>query len=364
MDPIESITENGKTVYQKVRPAPDYASFHLADVMQAHLHPEHPWSQELAANSLRCIEVIHAAHPPRGQRRGGLMVPDSLIARELRAAVTTTTEGVGLIDRELSPADFIPSLTSQGEILPFLDVQTGLSAPVAVPRVTTTNRPAAASENSAQAAPVAFVLDNLEYTPKMLRAYFVYSPEVEYSSRRRMGVEGVSEVMRQYADLIETQLWTGSGVAPQVQGLEARITADRTTNYPSQALTRDHAWELIDAFNGHKLARPGRFFTASREMSKALNGIRLDREDGGMYRRLHNLPIVDSTRPTEDGDDGRLWLVQGMDVIVAMFGDDFEIVIDRAQGNEIGAGNFRVLILKQWDMALRHLESMQILKVA
>ena len=363
MDPVEKITIDGRTVYQQAKPKPDYSGFNLAEVLQASLAPDDPAAREQAANSLRCIEVIHAARPPRGQRYGGVMVPDSLLAGEIRAAVTTTTETVGLIDRQLTEMDFVGSLTEQGDILPFLDVQTGLSAPVAVPRITATNRPAAAGENTGQAAPVAFTLDNVQYTPKMVRGYFTYSPEVEWSSRRRMGIEGVVEVLRQMADYMETQIWRGTGMDAQVQGLEARITADRTANYPSLALDRDHAWELVDALNGHKVRRSGRFFAATGEMSKQLNGIRLE-DNGGMYRRLHNLPIVDNTRPSEDGTDGRLWIVSGRDVIVGLFGDDSEVVMDRAQGSEAGAGNYRVLVLRQWDMALRHVESMHVLKVA
>lgn len=353
----------GRPVYQEAKPEPDYARFRLADVLQAQLQPDDPTSRERAANSLRCIEVIHAAQPPGRSRLGGTMIPDRLFMREVQAAVTTTATGVGLIDRELTGSDMVASLTAQGEILPFLDVRSGYMAPIAVPRVTATNRPAAAEENSRQAAPVSFVLDTVDLTPKMLRGYFVYSPEVEWTSRQRMGEDGVREVLRQMADYMEEQIWKGSGANAQVQGLEDRITPERTLNYPSLALTRDHAWSLVDAFNGHKLARPGRFFAATREMSKLLNGIRLDREDGGMYRRLHHLPVVDTTRPTEDGGDGRLWAVQGQDVMVRLFGEDYELVVDRAQGNDVGAGNFRVLVLRQWDMALRHVESMQVLKV-
>ena len=349
--------------HQQAKPDPDYSRFCLADVLQASLEPDNPDARERAANSLRCIEVIHAARPPRGRRMGGVMVPDSLFAREIRAAVTTTSTAVGLIDRELTGDDFIGSLVEQGDILPFLDVKTGLSAPIAVPRITATNRPAAAEENSTAPDPVAFTLDTVQETPKMLRGYFVYSPEVEWSTRRRMGIEGVTEVLRQMADYMETQIWRGTGANAQVQGLEARITADRTANYPSLALGRDHAWELLDALNGHKVRRSGRFFAATREMSKLLNGIRME-DDGGMYRRLHNLPVVDTTRPSEDGDDGRLWLVSGRDVIVGMFGEDFEVVMDRAQGSEVGAANYRVLVLRQWDLALRHVESMHVLKVA
>ena len=354
---------DAQRLYQQAKPEPDYSRFCLADVLQASLEPDNPEARERAANSLRCIEVIHAATPPRGRRMGGVMVPDSLFAKEIRAAVTTTTTAAGLIDRELTAGDFIGSLVEQGDILPFLDVKTGLSAPIAVPRITATNRPAAAEENSAQADPVAFTLDTVNETPKMLRGYFVYSPEVEWSSRRRMGTEGVTEVLRQMADYMETQIWQGTGANAQVQGLEARITAARTINYPNLAVDRDDAWNLMDALNGHKVRRSGRFFAATRQMSKLLNGIRLE-DNGGMYRRLHNLPVVDTTRPSEDGDDGRLWLISGQDVIAGLFGEDFEVVMDRAQGNEIGAANYRVLVLRQWDLALRHVESMHVLKVA
>ena len=205
--------------------------------------------------------------------------------------------------------------------------------------------------------PVTFTYDQVEFTPKVLRAAWDYTPELNLSARRRIGVEGVEEVRRQFAHQIETQLWTGSGMNGQVQGLEARLTMARRTSYPRGAWNRDHAWLLMDALNGNLLDRQGRVFVATREMSKQLVTVGWDKEQRSMW----GVPLVDTVRPSEDGAGanvtGRLWLLQGRDVIVGLYGDDIEVIVDREQKT----GNHQVTCLRQWDLNLRHTTSHQVL---
>ena len=349
--------------HAEAKPAPDFRRFDLDDIIQAALYPWNPSVMEQAANSLRCIEAAHGGLGQGGE--GRYLVPDRLFsagasrAAMLQAAQTTTATAAGLVDEALQP-DFIAFLVGGGEVLPYLAVRSGLNSPIAVPRAAATVGAQPASEGQAGADTVSFTFDRVELSHKLLRAAWDYTPELNLSARRRINVEGVEEARRQFAHQIETQLWTGTGMDGQVMGLEARLTADRQITYPRGAWTRDYAWALMDAFNGNLLDRMGRVFVATRQMSKDLVTVGWDTGE----RRMWTVPLVDTVRPSEDGADpdvtGRLWLLQGRDIIVGLYGDDMEVIVDRDQKT----GNHQVTCIRQWDLNLRHLTSHQVLVAA
>ena len=123
--------------------SPDYRRFSLRTLLEAHYAPEGEWEiRERAENSVRCVEVIHAARPADAWMQRpvdrGVVVPDELLIQSMglvKAAITTRTTAAGVDDTRVAYDSVIGQLIDIGECLPHCRVFTGLNPPEALPQV-------------------------------------------------------------------------------------------------------------------------------------------------------------------------------------------------------------------------------------
>lgn len=304
-------------------------------------------------NSRRCIEVLRAErdHIPLspnatiGGRDGGtgaIRIPDKLLFASLKgrieAAVTDTTTAVGsLSESELSLAQL---LKGEGEVVPFLDVVQS-SGNVFQPKITSGPTVQTPVEGASWATPVPAMEVSLDrVAPLRLQARFDVSAEV------LAGGPGASEALAEASylaiqDTIESHIWSGTGADGQVSGLESQIVTANTVDFVPDGLLPDVTWTAVAALNTQKLRRRGRVWVATPAISEAVAA------DSAVEPRktIHQIPVVDSHRPAEDGSTGRLWLLSGLDLRIVLIGGETELVLHRPFGEAIR----QVSLLRLWN---------------
>ena len=63
-------------------------------------------------------------------------------------------------------------------------------------------------------------------------------------------------------------------------------------------------------------------------------------------RMMFGYPFIESTYPTESGQKGRMYHLSPMQIGVAFFGGDTELILDR----ENATGNYLGTLIKLWDV--------------
>ena len=323
------MTQKQQTQPAQAKPAPDMAGFSLSSLFMA------PEDDPTRVNSERCIEVVQGerSHRPVSSLAGGRMVPDSL----LKCAISESTKVTGADATELLP--FIESLVEQGEILPRLTVTTGHGGSLGLPRIVTPPETASPVEqgigipasSGAIADPAAFTVEVDALALVRLQASAIIDPEARITAGPAAFDTALqTEAARRLGDHLENQLWAGAGTVGQVEGLESLITdagADSNVhNFVPGAVLSSDSWGMVKMMNDGKIPRMGRFWVASEAMSQNFLGLVYEPR-----REIHQLPIIDSTRPAQDGiapnETGRLFLISGPSVRVAFYGSETELSV-------------------------------------
>ena len=217
-------------------------------------------------------------------------------------------------------------------------------------------------------APVALTVDALRQTPRILRGLVHAAPELDLTVRGMLGDFVGEELTRHMAANAEDQIWAGTGANGQVAGLELAIEAANTIDRET-GLSSAKTWEAVAGLNDVKIRR-NRLWVASKQASAELTASsilvigantglgRTDREYAG-ERILHGWPLVDSTRPDEDANSGRLWHLSPRDLRVGFYGSETEVAIhvDPATHER------RIGYAKPWNVVLtRGLNTFRVIK--
>ena len=353
--------------YVEPKPAPVNAEFSLDRIFDASISPDDPQVRERAANSLRAIEVIRAARREHDKysypsMKNGVMVPEELLVAQynreakehnrnvLRAALTTTTTGAGLIDEQLLAQDFIDILIDMTHTVPYCNIMRGLDSTFAIPYTTDAPDTGAYAEGAGPADPSTFAVATRPSTPKRLVCYYEYTPESNVASQMRIGNYGLMEAARVLAEYCETQFWRGTGAGGQVSGLETVINNSRRLSYTAAQPTNKELRKAKTAMNKEKMPMMGRMWVASPDMKAELDFLDQVPDITPLVANnmMFDYPIVESTYPTVRAADvfGVLWLLHAMTIQVAFYGQDVEVIFDRAQKT----GAYEATMLKLWDM--------------
>ena len=330
----------------QAKPAPRFEDFNIHSILTKA-------DDVRRANSERCLESLGLEAGASTIVSNARQVPRGLLELEagrLNAALTTTTQVADLIASVLGPA-VLPSL-EQGEIMPRLaQVQAGRAA-LAVPRVTSTvstGTPVEGANAIVSADPAALAIDSIPADRKRLQSTVFYTPEAEASTGAELfSAVLAAAVLAQIDNLAESLVWSGTGLDGQPLGLEAQLTDAQSIAYTAGGLTLENVWGAIAAMNSAKLPRNRRFLVASADMSNTLaTGYNLH-DQRGAVPQLFNLPIVHSTRPVEDGLNGRLWAISGASIQPTFFGN-IEMVLNQQPGES----HRRAGWLQQWSLLYR-----------
>ena len=374
MSPLDFAKSLGKPegdeehkAYQQPKPSPVNAEFSLDHVIEAALFPDSPPVRERTANSLRAIEVIRAARQDSNEynyptQKGGVMVPEQLLVAQynreaqehrrnmVRAALTTSTTGSGLIDEQLLAQDFVDILIDMTHTVPYCNVMRGLDSTFAIPYTSDAPDTAAYAEGAGPADPSTFSVATRPSTPKRLVCYYEYTPEAQVASQMRIGNYGLMEAARVLAEFCETQFWKGTGIGGQVSGLETLIVAGRQSTYTAAQPTKQELRAAKTKMNKEKMPMMGRLWVASPDMKAELDFLaQVDSVNAlVMNEMMFDHSIIESTYPTVRAGDafGVLWLLHAMSIQVAFYGADVEVIFDRQQKT----GAYEATMLKLWDM--------------
>ena len=340
----------------QAKPAPVPELFTLASVVALMMDRDNPQTRENAANSLRCLGIEE--HFLRNE----INVPDDLIVQPMRQAVTLTTNVPGLTQTRVYD-DFIQALVGESELLAFANVEGGFTGNIGVPRATTVLDPATPNPEGQAMNTTTLTVERANMSPHETRGLYSFSHATQVLAGN-LDTVGLQTAIDAIVDDVETAIWRGTGADGQVAGLESFLTdtSARETSYGRGALGKDDARGLIATFNANKIRRNGRLFVATPNVSAQLTGDDFLWPTPSLYRRMEEYEMIDSVRPSEDmvGGEavGRLWLLRGADVIVRFYGTATQVVVKR----NAHTGDMDVGYARFWDMALRHPESMQVLR--
>ena len=386
-----------RVVAAQAKPAAGPGDFNLDLLLQAEINRMHTESQERAGPSRRAMELVRASRgsdtPAIHPVAGGFLVPEELLVAEhnrlereysrqlaragiqprsmIRAAVTTTTEGVGLIDEQLLAMDFIDLLLDESSILPYMDVRRGLDQPFAFPYTVTATEADAGLENpNAALTPGTFQVGTRTMAPKRLISYFEYTPEDQVQSRNLIGTYGMLEAIRLMRDECEDHFWNGTNASGQVHGVLTQLAAARKRTYTAATgPTVKELRNLQTKMDLENMPMMGRLWVVSPAMKEFLD---LEAQVEAVSELLRGDSMfmypVQSTNhpavPAASADFGIGMHCHPRSVTVGFFGQDVEVILDRKSGDVAGAANFQVLLLKLWNLLPKRPEWLQLIQSA
>lgn len=391
----------GKTTIPAVaKPTPDMSALNL-DAITAELwaeknDPENVQLREEAGESHRIIEVVRAQQPHRygGSKRGsrgGYMIPDTLLLAEvnqqlelsrrsarhesmvaatqrrlIEAAITTTTTAAGIIDPMVLQGDLVDTLIGINGLISYCSIYPNLSSPISIPRVTAAPRAAAVAEGAAAAAAATLTIDDIDFLPKQLRVYWSITPESYVTSQGRSPSIAVSEAGRLMMDEAEEELWQGNNAGGRVAGIEHGFVAARNADYAdavTDANLKIAVRDLQTRMSQEKIPTMNRLWVATPDMCAwadlqyRVEGVEaLVMMGGTTGRTMFGYPFMESTYPTEvAAKNGRMYHLSPMQIGVAFFGGDTELILDR----ENATGNYLGTLIKLWDVQYKRAQYVQ-----
>ena len=387
-----------KPIPAVAKPTPDMGALNL-DAITAELwgeknDPENVQLREAAGESHRIIEVVRAQQPHRyggslRGGRGGYMIPDTLLLAEanerldlhqrsarhegmvaatqrrlIEAAVTTTTTAAGIIDPMVLQGDLVDTLIGINGLISYCSIYPNLSSPISIPKVTAAPRAAGVLEGAAASAAATLTIDDIDFVPKQLRVFWSITPESYVTSQGRSPSIAVSEAGRLMMDEAEEEIWQGNDAGGRVQGIENKIATTRSADY-ANAITDTNlkiaVRGLQTGMSQEKIPTMGRMWVASplmcawADLQFRVQGVDPLVMMGAGGRMMFGYPFIESTYPTESGQKGRMYHLSPMQIGVAFFGGDTELILDR----ENATGNYLGTLIKLWDVQYKRNEFVQ-----
>ena len=378
------------TVPARPKFTPNMAAMDLDSLIAEMLNPDDTEARGLAAESHRIVDVIRAQQPHRysgaAKSRGGvgafgIRIPDILLMAQLNeqlelhertgrheslvaaaqqrlieAAVTTTTTAAGIIDPMVLQGDLVDTLIGINGLISYCSIYPNLSSPISIPRVTAAPRGAAVAEGAAASAAATMSIDDIDFTPKQLRVFWSITPESYITSQGRSPSIAVSEAGRLMMDEAEEEIWQGDAAGGRVQGIENKIANARSADYANavtDANLKIAVRGLQTGMSQEKIPTMGRMWVASplmcawADLQYRVDGVEaLVMMGGPAGRTMFGYPFMESTYPTESGQKGRMYHLSPMQIGVAFFGGDTELILDR----ENGTANYLGTLIKLWDV--------------
>ena len=390
------------SAYARPKKTPDYRRFDLDRIVASLMDPGHdqPDVHQGAEESLRAVEVMRASIadkvPSVGRQRPdlqGILIPDVLLygshrdhrrlgdVRErvrLEAATTTSSSASGIVDPNVLIGDYIDLLTSDmsGSILGKLKMYPNLPAPLNLPSVTAAPTPSNREEGAAAPASATLSVGDVQFRPHQLICRWNVTVEQQaLTNQQTMGI-AASEASRLMAEKAEEDFWTGSGTGGAITGVDTWLAAQsgtpRVTTYVvADGFDTDDVISAMTAMTVEKVPTGNRAWVATpHAWARLITMVRVEHlaplvegmtPGGGM---MLGYDAMSSSFPEEAAApaDGRIYHVAPMEIAMATFGGESELLIERDIAG--GSGDHLGLLLKLFDIQPLREQAVQVLKEA